>query len=101
MDYPYKFIYLNTPLINLIKSLLVATSFILAAPVFVDVKQDLLGTCIDNYLAGDFDSALSSCIKPAAQEGADAQFLLGRMHFNGEGTLKDDKKIYLLAHQSG
>jgi TPR repeat protein len=74
------------------KCLLVATSFILVAPVFADVKQDLLGTCIDNYLAGDFDSVLSSCIKPAAHGGADAQFLLGKMHFKGEGTPQDYKQ---------
>jgi hypothetical protein len=58
MDSLCKFIDLNTPLINLIKCLLVATLFILAAPVFADAKQELLVTCLGNYLADDFDSAL-------------------------------------------
>jgi hypothetical protein len=44
MDSPCKFIDLNTSLINLIKRLLVATSFILAVPVFADTNQKQLAT---------------------------------------------------------
>jgi TPR repeat protein len=104
MDSPCKFTNLNTPIINLIKCLLVAASYTLAAPVFADAKQDLLDTCLGNYFANDFDSALPSCIKAAKQGVANAQFLLGVMHFNGEATPKDDKQAiyrYTKASEQG
>jgi hypothetical protein len=42
MDSPSKFINLNTPIINLIKFLTVANSFILAAPIFlIPIKNQL------------------------------------------------------------
>ena len=92
MDKLCKLTNLNIPIINVIKCLLVAACFTLAAPVFADSKQDILGTCTDNYLADDFNSALPSCTKAAEQGHAQAQIDLGNMHAYGKGTPQDDKQ---------
>ena len=85
MDSPRKFINLNTPIINFIKFLTVATSFILAAPVFAD-------DCDNKTYADDYDSAFRICTKAAEQGEAYSQSLLGIMFSRGEGTPKDDKQ---------
>ena len=87
MDSHCKFIDLNTPLINLIKCLLVATSFILAAPVFADANQ--VSAC---YIAIDYDTAFHTCTKAAEQGEAKAQYKLGFMYGNGQGTPQDYKQ---------
>jgi TPR repeat protein len=88
MDSPRKFINLNTPIINLIKFLTIATSFILAAPVFADTSQKL--AC---YIAIDYDTAFHTCTK-AAKQGK-AQYELGFMYYNGQGTPKNNVLAYV------
>jgi TPR repeat protein len=90
MDSPRKFINLNTPIINLIKFLTVATSFILAAPIFADTNQET--ACYSKYNAGDYDTALSICTKAAEQGYATAQTNLGWMFDSGQGVPQDDKQ---------
>jgi TPR repeat protein len=90
MDSLCKFIDLNTPLINLIKCLLVATLFILAAPVFAVTNQG--DACYSKYKTGDHDSALLICTKAAEQGEVIAQFNLGVLHANGKDTPKEDKQ---------
>jgi TPR repeat protein len=90
MDSPRKFINLNTPIINLIKFLTIATSFILAAPIFADTNQE--SACYSKYKAGDYDSALSICTKAAEQGIANAQHNLGFIYDNGQGTPQDYKQ---------
>jgi TPR repeat protein len=90
MDSPRKFINLNTPIINLIKFLTVATSFILAAPIFADTNQE--SACYSKYNAGDYDSALSICTKAAEQGNASAQYNLGLMFNSGQGVPQDYKQ---------
>jgi TPR repeat protein len=90
MDSPRKFINLNTPIISLIKCLLVATSFILAAPVFADTSQKL--AC---YIAIDYDTAFHTCTEAAEQGEAKAQYKLGFMYYNGEGTPKNNVLAYV------
>jgi hypothetical protein len=90
MDSPCKFIDLNTPIINLIKCLLVTVSFTLAAPIFADTNQE--ATCYSKYKAGDYDSALSICTKAAEQGIATAQYNLGLMFDNGKGVPQDYKQ---------
>jgi TPR repeat protein len=92
MDSPRKFINLNTPIINLIKFLTVATSFTLAAPVFADTNQ--VSACYSKYNAGDYDTAFHICTKAAEQGDANAQFYLGFIYINGKGTPKDDNKAF-------
>jgi TPR repeat protein len=90
MDSHRKFINLNTPIINLIKFLTVATSFILTAPVFADTSQKL--ACYNKYNEGDYDSAFHTCTKAAEQGEAKAQYNLGVMFDNGQGVPQDDKQ---------
>jgi TPR repeat protein len=92
MDSPCKFIDLNTSLINLIKRLLVAASFILAVPVFADTNQE--SACYIKNNAGDYDSAFRICTKAAEQGEVSAQHNLGLMYANGSGTSKDDKQAF-------
>jgi TPR repeat protein len=90
MDSTFKFTNLNTPIINLIKCLTVATSFILAAPVFADTNQEL--ACYSKYNAGDYYSAFRICTKAAEQGNSGAQYNLGLMYDTGEGTPQDYKQ---------
>ena len=92
MDNPCKFIDLSTPLINIIKCLLVATSFILAAPVFADTNQKL--ACYGSYNAGDYDYAFHICTKFDDQAEASEQYDLGVMYSNGSGTPKNEKQAF-------
>jgi TPR repeat protein len=92
MDSTFKFTNLNTPIINLIKCLTVATSFILAAPVFADTNQE--SACYIKNNAGDYDSAFRVCTKAAEQGEVSAQHNLGIMYDNGSGTPKDDKQAF-------
>jgi hypothetical protein len=82
---PRKLINLNTPIISLIKCLLVATSFILVAPVFAD-------DCDSKTNAGDYDSAFRICTKAAVQGNSGAQYNLGLMYDTGEGTPQNYKQ---------
>jgi TPR repeat protein len=92
MDSPFKFTNLNTPIISLIKCLLVATSFILAAPVFADTNQE--SACYNKFKAGDYDSAFSICTKAAEQGISSAQYNLGFMYDTGEGMPKDYEQTF-------
>jgi TPR repeat protein len=87
MDSHRKFINLNTPIINLIKFLTVATSFILTAPVFADTSQKL-----DCHIAINHDTAFHNCTKAAEQGEAKAQYYLGMMLTSGFATPQDDKQ---------
>jgi TPR repeat protein len=87
MDSPCKLIDLNTPIIKLMKCLIVTVLFIFAAPVFAD-------DCFTKLEAGDLDSALIACTNAAEQGHAPAQYNLGLMYDRGHGIPKDDKQAF-------
>jgi hypothetical protein len=85
MDSTCKFANLNTPIINLIKHLIVTVLFTLAAPVFAE-------DCFIKLEEGDLDSSLIACTKAAEQGDVTAQHNLGQIYNLAAGTLKDYKQ---------
>jgi TPR repeat protein len=77
---------------HLIKHLLVITTLVLAAPVLADDKQAAIDECYLKYDTKDYNSAFPACKQVAEQGNALAQYALGLMFHNGQGTPKDDKQ---------
>ncbi|MFT7312847.1 MAG: TPR repeat protein, partial [Paraglaciecola sp.] len=85
MDSPHQFINLNTSIINVIKCLMAAVSFTLAAPVFAD-------DCSQRLNSNELEGAFTICSEAAKQGDAAAQLNLGFMHDFGKGMPQDDKQ---------
>jgi TPR repeat protein len=91
MDSPCKFTNLNTPIVNLMKCvLLVFISLSLVPPVFADTAQNEVNICKDKLFSADLDDALRFCTKAAEQGDVNAQYYLGLSYDDGER--RDGKK---------
>jgi TPR repeat protein len=91
MDKPCKFTILDTPIINLVKRvLLIVISLSLVAPVFADTAQIEVNICKDKFFSADLDDAFRFCTNAAEQGDVNAQYYLGLSYDDGER--RDGKK---------
>jgi TPR repeat protein len=94
VDETFKHTRTKSPATNFIKSLLVISFFVLAAPVLANDKQAVIDECDLKYKTNDYNSAFPACKQAAKQGDANAQSILGVMFYDGEGTPKDDKQAF-------